>query len=221
MKSGPASVIGTVAFAAALLALQVNASAATPTAVKPVIATLPFALDMQLDLGAAQVDAGTLALVAKKGTDLFVNPDGTEIADKTPRVLFQPTGDFSLSAKVAAAFHQPYDGGALIVYGDKVNWGKLLFEMAKTGKAGISTTVARGTGDDAHHGVREGSEIYLKVMRKKNTFVFFTSPDGANWSMVRGFSLPGAATVKVGFSSQSPMGDEFRARFSDIKFSQD
>lgn len=218
MKSGPASVVGTLALAAALLALQANASAAVPNDVKPAIAALPFALDMQVDAGTAQVQAGTLALTAKKGTDLYANTDGTETADKTPRVLFQPAGDFIFSAKANASFGKPFDGAALIVYNDKAIWGKLLFEMAKTGKPGISTTVAKGAGDDAHHGTREGSDVYLKVVRRKDMFVFYTSPDGTSWSMVRAFSLPGAATVKVGFSAQSPMGEEFRARFSDTKF---
>ncbi|WP_167237166.1 DUF1349 domain-containing protein [Massilia genomosp. 1] len=218
MKSGPASVVGTIALAAAVLALQAQASAPIQGEVKPAIATLPFALDMRVDPGAAQVQAGTLVLVAKKGTDLYANTDGSEMADNTPRVLFQPVGDFIFSAKAAAGFGKPFDGAALIVYGDKATWGKLLFELAKTGKPGISTTVARGAGDDAHHGTREGSEVYLKVVRRKDMFVFYTSPDGRSWSMVRAFSLPGAATVKVGFSAQSPMGEEFRARFSDIKF---
>lgn len=218
MKSGPTSVVGTVALTAVLLALQVNASAAVPNEGKPAIATLPFALDMQVDQGAAQVQAGTLLLTAKKGTDLYANTDGTEMADKTPRVLFQPAGDFIFSAKASARFNKPFDGAALIVYGDKGNWGKLLFELAKTGKAGVSTTVAKGTGDDAHHGTREGNDVYLKVVRRKDMFVFYSSPDGASWNMVRTFSLPGAGTVKVGFSAQSPMGDEFRAQFSDIKF---
>ncbi|NHZ91529.1 DUF1349 domain-containing protein [Massilia sp. CCM 8733] len=218
MKSGPASVVATVALAAALLALQAQASAPAPGEPAPAIAGLPFALELRADQGAAQVQAGTLVLVAKNGSDLYLNTDGTEMADKTPRVLFQPAGDFIFSAKASASFGQPFDGAALIVYGDKATWGKLLFELAKTGKPGISTTVAKGVGDDAHHGTREGSEVYLKVVRRKDMFVFYTSPDGTSWSMVRTFSLPGAATVKVGFSAQSPMGEELRARFSDIKF---
>lgn len=221
MTTRPVSALGGIAFAAALLALQAPASAAGPGEGKPALAALPFALDLQAidgKNGAAQVDAASLVLVAKKGTDLYLNTDATESADNTPRVLFQPAGDFIFSARASASFGKPFDGAALIVYGDKASWGKLLFEMAKSGKPGISTTVAKGVGDDAHHGAREGSEVYLKVVRRKDMFVFYTSPDGASWSMVRTFSLPGAATVKVGFSAQSPVGDEFHARFSDIKF---
>jgi regulation of enolase protein 1 (concanavalin A-like superfamily) len=210
--------LSAVIMAAALMAPQGRASEATLKDGKLAIDTLPFALDSQLDLGAASVTDKALVLQAKKGTDLYANPDGTEIADKTPRVLFQPTGDFIFSAKVTAGVNHPFNGGALIVYNDKTNWAKLLFEFSKTGAAGISTTVTKGAGDDAHHGVRPGDATYLKVVRRKDMFVFYTSPDGAAWSMVRNFSLPGAATAKVGFSSQSPAGDGFSAQFSDVKF---
>ena len=210
--------LGAAAMAAALMAAQAHASEVTLKDGKLAIDTLPFALESQLDLGAASVKDKALVLQAKKGTDLYANTDGTEIADKTPRVLFQPVGDFIFSAKVTAGVNHAFNGGALIVYNDKANWAKLLFEFAKTGAAGISSTVAKGVGDDAHHGVRPGGAVYLKVLRRKDMFVFYTSPDGRDWSMVRSFSLPGAATAKVGFSSQSPAGDGFSAQFSDIKF---
>jgi len=209
---------GALAVVAALMAAQAHASEATLKDGKLAIDTLPFTLESQLDLGAASVKDKALVLQAKKGTDLYANTDGTEVADKTPRVLFQPTGDFIFSAKVKAGVNHPFNGAALIVYGDRTNWAKLLFEFAKTGAAGISSTVAKGVGDDAHHGVRPGDTVYLKVVRRKDMFVFYTSPDGAAWSMMRSFGLPGAASVKVGFSSQSPDGDGFSAQFSDIKF---
>jgi len=208
----------TFAVAALLMAAGASASVATLTSGKLAVDTLPFALEAQLNLGALRVKDQAIVLQAKKGTDLYANADGSEIANKTPRVLFQPAGDFIFSAKVTAAFNKPFDGGALIVYGDQANWAKLLFEFSKTGAAGISSTVAKGVGDDAHHGAREGREVYLKIVRRKDMFVFYTASDGKNWSMVRSFGMPAAATMKIGFSSQSPMGDEFSAHFSDIKF---
>lgn len=48
--------------------------------------------------------------------------------------------------------------------------------------------------------------------------MFYTSPAGKNWSMVRSFSMRARAGIKVGFSSQAPKGDAFSAQFSDIKF---
>jgi regulation of enolase protein 1 (concanavalin A-like superfamily) len=212
------TLLGAGALAAILMGANAGASEATFNNGKLAIDTLPFALETRLDLGAASVKDRALVLQAKKGTDLFASPDGTEVADKAPRVLFQPAGDFIFSAKVTAGFNKPFDGGALVVLADGANWAKLLFEFGKTGEAGISSTVAKGTGDDAHHGARGGRDIYLKVVRRKKMFVFYTSPDGKKWDMVRSFGLPGASTVKVGFLSQSPVGDEFSAQFSDVRF---
>ena len=216
MLQGKKSVLAALALAALLAGAQATASETTFSAGKLAIDTLPFALESRPDAGAAHVKNKALVLQAQKGSDLYANADGTEITDNTPRVLFQPTDDFIFSAKVTAAFHQPFDGAALIVYGDKANWAKLLFEFAKTGRAGISSTVAKGVGDDAHQGAREGSEVYLKVVRRNDMFVLYRSPDGQHWSMVRSFGMAGAATMKVGFSSQSPVGDSFTAQFSDV-----
>lgn len=92
MKNGQAHALASVALAAVLFALQAPAGAALPPEGKPAIAALPFALDMQGDPGAAQVDAATLVLVARKGSDLYINSEASEMADNTARVLFQPAG---------------------------------------------------------------------------------------------------------------------------------
>ena len=208
----------TFVLGAVLMAGQAGASEVSMKNGKLAIDTLPFSFETELASGAASVKNGALVLLARKGSDLYANTDGTKLADRTTRVLFRPTGDFIFSAKVTAGFHQAFDGGALIVYGDKANWAKLLFEFGKSGRAGVSSTVAKGAGDDAHHGARDGNEVYLKVLRRMDMFVFYTSPDGKNWNMVRSFGMPAAATMQIGFSSQSPLGEEFSAQYSDIKF---
>ena len=182
------------------------------------LAAIPYPLELGSEPGAVAASPGGLRIVANKGSDLFVTPDGASIADKTPRALFMPVGDFILSAKVDAHFQREFDGGALIVYVDQVHWAKLLFERARSGKTGISSTVAKGVGDDAHHGAAPVNSIHLKIARRKDMFVFYTSVDGAAWNMVRTFSMGPAAKVKVGFSSQSPVGERFSAGFSDIRF---
>ncbi|MEW6995040.1 hypothetical protein AADZ84_12330 [Colwelliaceae bacterium MEBiC 14330] len=35
-----------------------------------------------------------IIMVANKGTDLFTNTTGEKSADKSPRILFEPSGDF-------------------------------------------------------------------------------------------------------------------------------
>lgn len=191
-------------------------SASAQTAVT--FENLAFTLHQSAAVGAIRQEGSTLLLTARKGTDLYTSPDGTKRADATPRMLFIPSGDFILTAKVTATFAAPFDGAALLVYADSANWAKLLFERGRTNSQAITTTVAKQVGDDAHHGAREGSTVYLKVARRQLLYVFYTSHDGNAWQMVRNFSLPSAAPVHVGFSAQSPIGDEFAARFSEISY---
>lgn len=202
----------------AVLALAGGCALAAAPAPELTLAPIPFPLLVDSEHGTVTLAPAGLVIAATKGSDLFVNPDGSEIADKTPRALFAPAGDFIFSAKVRAGFQREFDGGALIVYVDKTHWAKLLFEFGKNGKAGVSSTVARSVGDDAHHGAVQGNTMHLKIARRKDMFVFYTSPDGARWDMVRTFGMAPSARLKVGFSSQSPVGERFSAQFSDIRF---
>ncbi|MFP5391185.1 MAG: DUF1349 domain-containing protein [Gammaproteobacteria bacterium] len=203
---------------ALLLAAGMTVGAlATAAANQPTLASIPYPLEAQVGQGSWSADKDALTLVASAGTDLFVSPDGREVADNTARVLFVPKGDFILSAKVSGAFKSKYDGGALIVYGDRTHWGKLLFEQGGNGEAGVWTTVAKDVGDDAYHGASKEDAVYLKIARQKDMVVFYRSADGKQWQMIRTFGMPSATPLRVGFSSQSPTGKQFSARFSEIK----
>ncbi len=169
--------------------------------------------------GEVKVNAEQIEIVALKGTDLFTDTTGTKNADISPRLLFVPEGDFIFSAKVSANFGEtPYDGGALIVYADSKNWGKLLFERFKSGKIGIATTVSKGSGDDAYHGTRDTSHQYLKIVRHDSSYIFYTSQDGKDWNFVRHFELKSSSLVHIGFTAQAPMAENFIAKFSDVKY---
>ncbi len=206
--------IATLALAIIVLCSGAGAAPALPQS----LADIPYPLATVALAGSASVQRDALTIVANKGSDLFNDPIGTSAVDNTPRVLFQPAGDFILSAKVTPAFKREFDGGALIVYADKANWAKLLYENPRSGKPGVSTTVARGPGDDAHHGTREGGAVHLKVLRRGTMYVFYTSQDGQQWQLVRSFSLAGAGPVQVGFSAQSPVGEQMTTQFTDIRF---
>ena len=198
------------------IASMLLTSATGPAAASLILPVIPYPIEAPAD---ARQFAGTIELTALKGTDLYANTDGTEHADNTARVLFTPVGDFIFSAKVTGAFKDAYEGGALIVYADANNWIKLLFENPKSGKPGISSTVSKGgIGDDAHHGATGGNAIHLKIARLKQMYVLYTSSDGLTWNMVRTVGLPSTAPVRIGLSAQSPVGPQFKAQFSDLRF---
>lgn len=190
------------------------------TTKKPItIKSVPYEMRIDNQLGEVKVNAGSIEITALKGTDLFTDTTGAKSADNAPRLLFVPEGDFIFSAKVSAEFGEtPYDGGALIVYADSKNWGKLLFERFKSGKIGIATTVTKGSGDDAYHGTRESNHQYLKIVRHDSSYIFYTSEDGKDWNFARHFELKSTAPVHIGFAAQSPLAENFIATFSDVKY---
>lgn len=183
------------------------------------IKSVPYEMRIDNQFGEVKVNAEQIEIAALKGSDLFTDTTGAKNADNTPRLLFVPEGDFIFSARVSATFGEtPYDGGALIVYADSNNWGKLLFERFKSGKIGVATTVSKGSGDDAYHGARDTNHQYLKIVRHDSSYIFYTSQDGKDWNFVRHFELKSTAPVQIGFTAQAPLAEKFIATFSDVKY---
>ncbi|MBN2426002.1 MAG: DUF1349 domain-containing protein [Calditrichaceae bacterium] len=50
----------------------------------------------------------------------------------------------------------------------------------------------------------------------KNTFGLYYSEDGKDWFGIRGFRLNKTDSLRIGFSAQSPTGDECSVEFLDI-----
>lgn len=183
------------------------------------IAAIPHALHTTLPAQGLRLADDGLSMTAPHGTDMFVTFDGKEVVDNVARVLFQPEGDFILSARVGAGFHKAFDGAGLVVYADRTHWAKLLFEQNKvTGGANVTSTVSMGAGDDAQNGFVAGDAVYLKVVRKDTMVVFYTSPDGKDWTMVRTFGFPSKLPLQAGMFAQSPNGDSYTAQFSQIRY---
>jgi regulation of enolase protein 1 (concanavalin A-like superfamily) len=166
------------------------------------------------------ISGDKITILAKKGTDLYTNADGSNSNDNAPRIFFEPKSDFTLSAKVIANFTTAYDGGALFLYADTDNWGKLLFERFKSGDNGIASTVTRLTGDDAYHYLVENNYIYFKIVRKNNKFTFLYSESGEQWLYLRSFSLTTPKPIKVGFIAQSPISKNHKVVYSNILFKE-
>jgi len=182
------------------------------------IDVVPYAINVNEQGGNVFVTSDAITITAKKGTDLFTNTTGDENADNSPRVLFTPKGDFIFSAKVSTEFNAAYGGGALMVYANGQQWGKLLFERFKSGKNGVATTVSTIKGDDAYHGTRTANFQYLKIARHDTSYVFYTSNDGQLWNFERHFSLDTSVGAKIGFTAQSPLADALKVTFTDIRY---
>ncbi len=189
------------------------------TKAQPNLKMLPAVLEIKQNSGSINIENKQITIIADKGTDLFTNANGSSHTDNAPRVTFLPQADFIFSTQIKADFTSAYDGAALILYSDEKKWAKLLFEQFKTGQFGIASTISRGRGDDVYHHLHKTKSISLKIVRRGDLLVFYSSIDGITWRMLRNFSLEASKPIKLGFLAQSPISEKFKATFSNIKFS--
>ncbi len=167
-----------------------------------------------------QVNADSaLTITAGELTDWFVDPNGSVNIGNAPSALFTPPdADFVLSAKVSVNLMTMYDAGVLRVQvGDDV-WAKLCFEYSPQQEPMIVSVVTRGTSDDCNSVIIDGNSIYLRIARIGQAFAFHYSHDGQLWHMVRHFGLGPLDQIEIGFSAQSPRGEQFTAVFSEIAY---
>jgi regulation of enolase protein 1 (concanavalin A-like superfamily) len=161
---------------------------------------------------------GALQIVAPAKTDLFVDPAGGMVKDDSPRAVFTPDPQFTLSAHVTVDFVATYDAGVLVLCADGLHWAKLCFEYSPQGEPMIVSVVTNGVSDDCNAVPLTRNDIYLRVTRLGQAFAFHYSEDGKYWRMVRYFALQQVTNLRVGFSSQSPTGDGCRAAFDQIQY---
>ncbi|MGL4649513.1 MAG: DUF1349 domain-containing protein, partial [Caldilineaceae bacterium] len=144
------------------------------------------------------------------------HPAGTVVKTDSPRLLFAPTGDFTLSALVEVGFQSTFDAGVLLLWVDDSHYGKLCFEYSPDGEPMIVSVVTNGLSDDCNSVVVDGNQAWLRVSRRGNALALHWSRDGRRWHFVRYFTLQTLEGLQTGFSSQSPTGQGCRAHFSNI-----
>jgi hypothetical protein len=161
----------------------------------------------------------SLTIIAGEGTDWFIDPAGTYTQDSAPSALFLPPDEnFLLSAKVAVGFASAFDAGVLQVRERDDLWAKLCFEYSPQRQPMIVSVVTREVSDDCNSVPIEGQEVYLRIARSAQTFAFHYSQDGRYWHLVRYFTLGKLDNLRVGFSSQSPTGQQCGVVFSEISY---
>ncbi len=178
---------------------------------------IPYPLEVYNSPVNYQIDASEVTIKAEGKTNLFNNPNGKSNVGNAPMVVFEPQGDFTLSAKVTGELKAVYDVAALIVYQNAITWAKVCFEKSVQEEPTIVSVVTRNFSDDCNS-EKAGNYAYLSVVRKGNEFSFFYSMDGTKWKMIRHFHLDTKAGLKTGFVVHGSRGDGFTGIFSDIKY---
>ena len=178
--------------------------------------SLPFPLEPAGDPPAGcRVVQGVLTLTAEAGTDLFIDPAGTELD------LLPDAGRFAgLPAQVSVEFGSIYDAGALLLHARERHWAKLCFEYSPQQQPTTVTVVTKGISDDCNSFEVDGNTLWLRITRSGGAWAFHASTDGAWWRLLRYFALSGdpAELVRVGFLAQSPAGEGCAATFDHITF---
>lgn len=181
------------------------------------IKSIPYVLTVYNDPVSYTIVEDAIEISAKGRTNLFNNPNGKSNVHNAPMVLFEPKGDFTLSAKVTGQLKAVYDVAALVVYQDENIWAKFCYENSVDKKPTIVSVVTRNYSDDCNS-VSTGKYAYMSIVKKGNEYSFFYSKDGKKWSMVRHFHLETKGKIKLGFASHGSRGDGFTAKFSEIKY---
>jgi uncharacterized protein len=164
-----------------------------------------------------------LTIAARGTSDHFIDPSTSRATLNAPRVLGRLPGpgttDFQLSALVEVEFEATFDAGVLMVWADDLTWAKLCFEYSPTGQPMVVSVVTRGLSDDANSTPVDGNQVWLRVSRSGASYAFHACADGERWEFVRHFALPAdPASVRVGFSSQSPTGAGCVTQFTQVRF---
>lgn len=153
---------------------------------------------------------------AKK--DYFNDPDG-KLSNNTAPVLLTKvdnTKPFTLTAKLSPEFKETYDAGALYIFLTNKLWQKFAFERDERGIARIVSVRTIETSDDNNHQPIGEKSVFLKISSDTQTVAFYFSTDKIKWNLARLYKNSYPATIWLGISSQSPLGEGNTTLFDDI-----
>ncbi len=160
----------------------------------------------------------TLTIVAGKETDMFRDPNVTYNTDNAPKLLFTPDSNFVFSTGIRHSFTSKWDGGAIVIIEDSLNWIKFCFEKDYTGARRVVSVVTKDISDDCNSVAISGDLVYYKVAKAANVITLYYSLDNKKWFLVRHLQFNNKNDLKIGFLAQSPTGKQCTVQFSGIKY---
>lgn len=164
------------------------------------------------------INKSSIVIVSGEKTDMFRDPNVTYNTDNAPKLMFKADSNFILSAAVEHSFTSKWDGGALVLKLDSLNWVKCCFEKDYTGARRVVTVVTKGISDDCNSVKVNSNKVYFKIAKANNVITIYYSLTGAKWFLIRHFTFDAYNNLNVGFLSQSPTGKECKVKFSDINY---
>jgi uncharacterized protein len=149
-------------------------------------------------------------------TDMFRDPHAGYNIDNAPKLLFKAENEFVLSASIEHSFTNKWDGGAIILKSDSLNWIKFCFEKDYIDLKRVVSVVTKNFSDDCNSEEIDSSKIFLKMAKAGDVITLYRSINGKDWLLIRHFRFEIKPGFEVGFLAQSPMGRKCEVEFSNI-----
>ena len=170
----------------------------------------------------AKIEGGRLTLTSEARRDNFRDPNGKVSNNNAPLLLSEVDNrkPFTLTAKVTPTFLKTYDAGTLYIYVKEDLWLKLAMEMDERQKTRMVSVRTNGTSDDNDHDVVASTSVYMKISSDTKIVGLYYSLDKKTWQLIRLFKNDYPASIGVGISAQSPIGNGTSVAFEDVSLAE-
>ena len=159
-----------------------------------------------------------MSIVAGEKTDMFRDPNVTYNTDNAPKLLFKPDRDFVLTTSIEHSFTSKWDGGAIVLKQDSLNWIKFCFEKDYTGAKRVVSVVTKNISDDCNSVEIKTNKVFYKLAKADNVITLYYSLEGKKWFLIRHLQFDSDKDVTLGFLAQSPTGKQCVVKFSNISY---
>ena len=166
-----------------------------------------------------KINTGSIFIEAGEKTDMFRDPNVTYNTDNAPRLSFTADPNFVLTAEIHHDFTSKWDGGAIVLEADKLNWIKFCFEKDYTGMHRVVSVATKDISDDCNSVAINRNQVFYKIAKADNVITLYYSTDGKKWFLIRHLQFNTTKPVKLGFMAQSPTGKSCKVTFSNITYS--
>ncbi len=182
------------------------------------IPSIPHPLYWDIKPVTYSIKGNELFISAGEKTDMFRDPNVTYNTDNAPKLMFMPDDDFVLVTSIEHRFVNKWDGGAIVLKSDSLNWVKFCFEKDYTGARRVVSVVTKDISDDCNSVEIKSDKVFYKIAKAGNVITLYYSETGAKWFLVRHLQFDARKGYTVGFLAQSPTGKKCDVTFANIKY---
>lgn len=180
---------------------------------------IPHALSWTNKPISFKLNPESIFIEAGEKTDMFRDPNVTYNTDNAPRLSFTADPNFVLTAEIHHDFASKWDGGAIVLEADKLNWIKFCFEKDYTAMHRVVSVVTKDISDDCNSVAIAANQVFYKIAKADNVITLYYSADGKKWFLIRHLQFNTTKPIKLGFMAQSPTGKNCKVTFSNITYS--